>query len=96
MNRKITVKAPNGKTVYCILDGGKPFDKQLSQFLGASGGIDVACDENEIRVRLLLVRMFNTTFVGIDVLGDPQQTNFGRDIVFSADFCYNDIGDKNG
>ncbi len=50
VNRKITVKAPNGKTVYCILDGGKPFDKQLSQFLGASGGIDVACDENEIRV----------------------------------------------
>ncbi len=34
--------------------------------------------------------------VGVDVLGDPQQTNFGRDIVFSADLCYNDIGDKNG
>ena len=33
--------------------------------------------------------MFNTTFVGVDVLGDPQQTNFGRDIVFSADLCYN-------
>ena len=39
---------------------------------------------------LLLVRLFNTTFVGVDVLGDPQQTNFGRDIVFSADLCYND------
>ena len=50
MNRKITVTAPNGKTVYCILDGGKPFDKQLSQFLGASGGIGVVCDEDEIRV----------------------------------------------
>ena len=24
-------------------------------------------------------------------LGDPQYTNFGRDIVFSADLCYNGI-----
>ena len=34
--------------------------------------------------------------VGVDVLGDPQQTNFGREIVFSADLCYNDMGDENG
>ena len=26
-----------------------------------------------------------------DVTGDPQQTNFGRDIVSSADLCYNGI-----
>ena len=30
-------------------------------------------------------------FVGVDVLGDPQYTNFGRDIVFSADLCYNGL-----
>ena len=23
-------------------------------------------------------------------------TDFGRELVFSADFCYNDIGDENG
>ena len=34
--------------------------------------------------------------VGVDVLGDPQYTNFGRDIVFSADLYYNDMGDENG
>ena len=28
-------------------------------------------------------------FVGVDVLGDPQYTNFGRELVFSADLCYN-------
>ena len=28
-------------------------------------------------------------FVGGDVLGDPQYTNFGRVIAFSADLCYN-------
>ena len=28
-------------------------------------------------------------FVGVDVLGDPQYTNFGRDVVFSADLWYN-------
>ena len=44
----------------------------------------------------LLIRMFNTMFVGVDVLGDPQYTNFGRDIVFSADLCYNEMGDENG
>ena len=38
--------------------------------------------------------MFNTTFVGVDVLGDPQQTYFGRDIVFSADLCYNEANEK--
>ena len=36
-------------------------------------------------LRLVLIRMFNTTFVGVDVLGDPKQTNFGRELVFSAD-----------
>ena len=35
-------------------------------------------------------------FVGVDVLGDPQYTNFGREIVFSADLCYNGMGDENG
>jgi len=35
-------------------------------------------------------------FVGVDVLGDPQYTNSGRDIVFSADLCYNGVGDNNG
>ena len=38
--------------------------------------------------------MFNTTFVGVDVLGDPQQTNFGRELVFSADLCYNETNEK--
>ena len=38
---------------------------------------------------LLLIRKFNTIFVGVDVLGDPQWTNFGREIAFSADLCYN-------
>ena len=33
--------------------------------------------------------MFNTTFVGTGVLDCPQQKNFGREIVFSDDFCYN-------
>ena len=33
-------------------------------------------------------------FVGVDVLGDPQQTNFGRDVVFSADLCYNGTNEK--
>ena len=38
--------------------------------------------------------MFNTTFVGVDVLGDPQQTIFGRELVFSADLCYNGANKK--
>ena len=38
--------------------------------------------------------MFNTTFVGVDVLGDPQQTNFGGDIVFPADLWYNGANEK--
>ena len=25
-----------------------------------------------------------------------QSQNFGRDIFFSADLCYNDMGDENG
>ena len=38
------------------------------------------------QIAQLLIRMFNTMFVGVDVLGDPQYTNFGRELVFSADF----------
>ena len=41
--------------------------------------------------RLVLIRMFNTMFVVVDVLGDQQYTNFGRVIVFSADLCYNGV-----
>ena len=33
-------------------------------------------------------------FVGVDVVGDPQYTNFGRDIVFSADLWYNGTNKK--
>ena len=33
-------------------------------------------------------------FVGVDVLGDPAQPNFGRDVVFSADLCYNGANRK--
>ncbi len=33
-------------------------------------------------------------FVGVDVLGDPQYTNFGRELVFSADLCYNGVSKK--
>ena len=36
------------------------------------------------------------SFVGTGVLDCPQQTNFGRDVVFSADLCYNGMGDENG
>ena len=52
-----------------------------------------------------LIRMFNTTFVGTGVpdcpsetgiLDCPQQKNFGRDVVFSADLYYNGVGDNNG
>ena len=35
-------------------------------------------------------------FVGVDVLGDPQYTNFGREIVFSADLCYNGVTRRAG
>ena len=38
--------------------------------------------------------MFNTTFVGTGVLDCPQQKNFGRDVVFSADVCYNGTNEK--
>ena len=47
--------------------------------------------KKERRIRLLLIRMFNTTFVGTGVLDCPQQKNFGRELVFSADLCYNGI-----
>jgi hypothetical protein len=52
--------------------------------------------------RLVLIRMFRV-FVGAIIdrpqttakkTGDqwsPLQTDFGRDVVFSADLCYNDI-----
>ena len=39
----------------------------------------------------LLIRKFNTTFVGTGVLDCPQQKKFGRELVFSADLCYNGI-----
>ena len=29
-----------------------------------------------------------------DVTGDPQQTTFGRDIVFSAELCYKGVNEK--
>ena len=29
-------------------------------------------------------------------LAEKWQTQIGRDIVFSADLCYNDMGDENG
>ena len=38
--------------------------------------------------------MLNTTFVGTGVLDCPQQKNFGREIVFSADLCYNEVDEK--
>ena len=44
--------------------------------------------------RLLLIRMFNTTFVGTGVLDCPQQKNFGRELVFSADLRYNEVSEK--
>ena len=31
-------------------------------------------------------RQILSRIVGVDVLGDPQYTNFGRELVFSADF----------
>lgn len=51
-------------------------------------------EQQKALLRLVLIRMFNTTFVGVDVLGDPQQTNFGRDVVFSADLYYNEANEK--
>ena len=45
--------------------------------------------KEKARFRLVLIRMFNTTFVGTGVLDCPQQKNFGRDVVFSSDLCYN-------
>ncbi len=34
--------------------------------------------------------------VGTGVLDGPLYANFGREIVFSADLCYNGVGDTNG
>ena len=42
-------------------------------------------------LRLVLIRMF---VVGTGVPDGPQNTNFGRDIVFSADLCYNEVNEK--
>ena len=36
-------------------------------------------------------RCILSRIVGTGVLDCPQQKNFGRDIVFSADLCYNGI-----
>ena len=38
-------------------------------------------------IRLPLIRMF---VVGTGVPDGPQNTNFGRELVFSADLCYNE------
>ena len=40
---------------------------------------------------LVLIKMF---IVGTGVPDGPQNTNFGRDIVFSADLCYNEVSEK--
>ena len=45
-------------------------------------------------IRLLLIRMFNTMFVGTGVLDGPRHIIFGRDVVFSADLCYNGTNGK--
>ena len=47
--------------------------------------------EKSTCIRLLLVRIF---IVGTGVPDGPQNTNFGRDIVFSADLCYNEANEK--
>ena len=52
--------------------------------------------KEKARFRLVLRRMFNTTFVGTGVLDCPKQKNFGIEIVFSADLCYNGVGDEYG
>ena len=39
----------------------------------------------------LLIRIF---IVGTGVPDGPQNTNFGRELVFSADLCYNDANEK--
>ena len=44
--------------------------------------------KNPQSFRSVLIRMF---VVGTGVPDGPQNTNFGRDIVFSADLCYNEI-----
>ena len=47
--------------------------------------------EKELRIGFLLIRMF---VVGTGVPDGPQNTNFGRDIVFSADLCDNGTNEK--
>ena len=32
--------------------------------------------------------------VGTGVPDGPQNTNFGRELVFSADLCYNEVSEK--
>ena len=44
--------------------------------------------------RLVLIRKFNTTFVGTGVLDCPQQKNFGRELVVPADLWYNGTNKK--
>ena len=42
------------------------------------------------------IRCILSRIVGTGVLDCPQQKNFGRDVVFSADLCYNGVGDEYG
>ena len=51
MNKKYTVKAPNGKTVSCILSPDAPEAEQLSTALHVhGGGLSVECNDKEILV----------------------------------------------
>ena len=57
-------------------------------------------DYNSVGVYFITIctqnrRSILSRIVGTGVLC-PQQKNFGRDVVFSADLCYNDMGDENG
>ena len=51
MNKKYIVKAPNGKTVSCILSSAVPREEQLSTVLHVhGGGLSVECNDTEILV----------------------------------------------
>ena len=59
--------------------------------------------QKKTRFRSVLIRMFSEHGRGelCSPAGDRRSPlrihiNFGRDVVFSADLCDNDIGDKNG
>ena len=51
MNQKYTVKAPNGKTVFCILSSDTPKEEQLSTVFSLhGGGVSVRYTDKEILV----------------------------------------------